>query len=84
MAKKKRYLKNKVISFICYGGVAGSLNLLMQANIEGIGRRIVRQDKHGDRYVIIGIRRHYFKKGHPVYDWGDILMEVKNLKINKH
>ena len=56
----------------------------MQANIEGIGRKVIREDKHGDRYVIIGIRRYYFKKNHPVYHWDDILTDIKNLKINKY
>ncbi len=65
MAKKRRYLKKKIISFICYGGVKGGLNLLMQANIEGVGRKIIREDKAARSLCYYRYQKLLFQKRPP-------------------
>ena len=80
-SRSKNYLKIEITGYTIYGGYAGGLRLLWEAVFFKLGKKTIREDKRGNRYVMINGGRYYFRKGHSVYDY-DLYSVFRT--VNRH
>lgn len=84
MAKKsKQLLQRKITGYTTHGLFRGRADLLIDAIIEGVGYRKIKEDSSGSRYVTIKNKQYHIKKSSVIYELDLFYKYASSLKKTK-